>query len=88
MALSTEQQQRIYTELTQKLPSRSKYRANDNPVDTLAGMVLNIDARIHEESVERDALNGVLGAINLVRREANKGDAGAKAVLAQIEGDK
>lgn len=88
MALSDAQQQRIYTELTQALPSRSKYRANDKPVDTLAGMVLNIDARIHEESTERDALNGVKAAIDLVRREASKGDAGAKAVLAQIEGGK
>ncbi|MBP2208154.1 hypothetical protein JOJ86_005880 [Rhodococcus percolatus] len=88
MALSDAQQQRIYTELTQGLPSRSKYRANDKPVDTLAGMVLNIDARIHEESTERDALNGVKAAIDLVRREAGKGDAGAKAVLAQIEGGK
>lgn len=86
MALSNEQQQRIFTELTQKLPSRSKYRTNNEPVDTLAGMVLNIDARIHEESTERDALNGVKAAIDLVRREASKGDSGAKAVLAKIEG--
>jgi hypothetical protein len=88
MALSDAQQQRIYTELTQGLPSRSKYRASDKPVDTLAGMVLNIDARIHEESTERDALNGVKAAIDLVRREAGKGDAGAKSVLAKIEGGK
>ncbi|MFE5699986.1 peptidoglycan DD-metalloendopeptidase family protein [Rhodococcus koreensis] len=88
MALSDAEQRRIYTELTQELPSRSKYRANDKPVDTLAGMVLNIDARIHEESTERDALNGVKAAIDLVRREANKGDAGAKAVIAKIEGGK
>ncbi len=39
-------------ELTKKYPSRSKYRANDLPVDTLAGFVLNIDARIHEQYVE------------------------------------
>ncbi len=88
MALSHEQQQRIFTELTQKLPSRSKYRTNDEPVDTLAGMVLNIDARIHEESTEREALNGVKSAIDLVRREAGRGDAGAQAVLAKINGGK
>ncbi|MDV7244470.1 MULTISPECIES: peptidoglycan DD-metalloendopeptidase family protein [Rhodococcus] len=88
MALSDAEQRRIYTELTQKLPSRSKYRTNDEPVDTLAGMVLNIDARIHEESTEREALNGVKAAIDLVRREAARGDAGAKAVLARIEGGK
>ncbi|MHA4848569.1 peptidoglycan DD-metalloendopeptidase family protein [Rhodococcus sp. MSC1_016] len=88
MALSDAEQRRIYTELTQKLPSRSKYRTNDEPVDTLAGMVLNIDARIHEESTERDALNGVKAAIDLVRRQADKGDAGAQAVLAKINGGK
>jgi hypothetical protein len=88
MALSDAEQRRIYTELTQKLPSRSKYRTHDEPVDTIAGMVLNIDARIHEESTERDALNGVKAAIDLVRREAAKGDAGAQAVLAKIDGGK
>lgn len=85
MALTDEQQQQIYRELTQKYPSRSKYRANDEPVDTLAGMVLNVDARVHEESTERDALQGVRSAIELVEREAAKGDAGAKAVLDQIK---
>lgn len=70
-------------ELTKKFPSRSKYRANEEPVDTLAGMVLNIDARIHEEFIEDQALKGVQSAIDLVRREADKGDAAAKAVLAK-----
>ncbi len=39
-------------ELTKRFPSRSKYRANDLPVDTLAGFILNIDARVHENYVE------------------------------------
>lgn len=40
------------TELSKRYPSRSKYRANDEPVDTLAGFILNIDARIHERYTE------------------------------------
>ncbi|AXH48981.1 lysin A, protease C39 domain [Gordonia phage Horus] len=39
-------------ELSKKFPSRSKYRANDLPVDTLAGFILNIDGRIHERYTE------------------------------------
>ncbi|MFH5211441.1 peptidoglycan DD-metalloendopeptidase family protein [Antrihabitans sp. NCIMB 15449] len=71
-------------ELGKKFPSRSKYRKDNEPVDTLAGFVLNIDARIHEEHVEREAVKGVGWAVDLVKREAAKGDAGAKATLAQI----
>ena len=51
----------------------SKYRAGDGLVDTLAGFVLNIDARIHEEFVERNALLGDPACIVLIRREAAKG---------------
>lgn len=71
-------------ELGKKFPSRSKYRNDDKNVDTLAGFVLNIDARIHEEHVEREAVKGVGWAVALVKREAAKGDEGAKATLAQI----
>ena len=71
-------------ELGKRFPSRSKYRASDEPVDTLAGFVLNIDARIHEAFVEGEALKGVSWAVDLVRREANQGDVGAKAVLAKV----
>lgn len=71
-------------ELGKKFPSRSKYRKDAENVDTLAGFVLNIDARIHEEHVEREALKGVPWAVALVKREAEKGDEGAKATLAQI----
>ncbi|MFI2561585.1 glycoside hydrolase family 19 protein [Nocardia farcinica] len=75
-------------ELTKRFPSRSKYRENDEPVDTAVGFILNIDARIHEEHVEREALKGVPWAVELVKREAAKGDEGARAVLAQIEGSR
>ena len=45
----------IRRELTQKYPSRSAYRRDDKPVDTLAGMVLNTDARAHEDWVHNRA---------------------------------
>ena len=45
----------IHRELTQRYPSRSAYRAGDGPVDTLAGMVLNVDARVHEDWVHARA---------------------------------
>lgn len=73
-------------ELGKRFPSRSKYRKDDKTVDTLAGFILNIDARIHEEHVEREALKGIAWAIALVRREADKGDDGARAILNQIGG--
>lgn len=76
----------VHRELTQKYPSRSKYRKDDKPVDTLAGIVLNIDGRVHEDHVEREALKRVEWAVGLVKREAAKGDKSAAAVLAQIEG--
>ncbi|OZE90208.1 hypothetical protein CH302_27540 [Rhodococcus sp. 15-2388-1-1a] len=71
-------------ELTKKFTSRSKYRTTEDPIDTLAGFVLNTDARIHEEFVEREAAKGQQWAIDLVRREADKGDAGAKVALAKV----
>lgn len=40
------------SELSKKFPSRSKYRKNDEPIDTLAGFVLNIDGRVHEASID------------------------------------
>lgn len=51
---------RIDRELTQRYPSRSAYRSNDKPIDTLAGMLLNVDARVHEDWVHaRAAEEGV-----------------------------
>lgn len=43
---------KIYDELTKRFPSRSELRASEEPIDTLAGFVLNADARAHEMSVE------------------------------------
>lgn len=68
-------------ELSKQFPSRSKYRAHDLPVDSLAGFVLNIDARIHEQFVEAEAAKGVPEFVALVKREADKGDLGAQAAL-------
>lgn len=78
--------QAVHRELTQRYPSRSKYRGDDKPFDTLAGIVLNVDGRVHEQSVEAEARNGAPWALALVKREAAKGDKGAAGVLAAIEG--
>ncbi|MGN0100774.1 MAG: C39 family peptidase [Dietzia sp.] len=45
----------IHRELTQRYPSRSAYRTSDKPVDSLAGMLLNVDARVHEDWVHARA---------------------------------
>lgn len=45
----------IHRELTQRYPSRSAYRATDEPIDTMAGMLLNVDARVHEDWVHARA---------------------------------
>lgn len=74
------------SELTKRFPSRSKYRASDGLVDTMAGFILNIDARIHEEFVERNALLGDPACVALVKREAAKGDPAARGILAKIGG--
>lgn len=74
----------VHRELTQRYPSRSKYRTDDKPVDTLAGVLLNVDGRVHEEFVEREALNGAPWAEQLVKREAAKGDPGAQRIASAI----
>lgn len=74
----------VHAELTKRFPSRSKYRADNGLVDTLAGLMLNVDARVHEMSVESEAANNASWAVNLVRREADRGDEGAKAILARL----
>ena len=71
-------------ELKKQFASRSKYRTSDKPLDTIAGYILNIDARLHEEFVEREALKGVNWCVELVKREAAKGDKGAQAIVDQI----
>lgn len=59
----------VHRELTQRYPSRSDLRSDDEPVDTLAGFVLNIDGRIHEQAVEGESVGKQLDAI-LVALEA------------------
>ncbi|MFC8387055.1 M15 family metallopeptidase [Nocardia sp. NPDC057272] len=76
----------VHRELTQVYPSRSRYRDGDGGVDTLAGMVLNADARIHEDAVERAALLGDDEAIGRVRAAAEAGDGQAAAILGRIDG--
>lgn len=71
-------------ELSKKFPSRSKYRATDDPIDTIAGYVLFIDKAIHEMRTEQAALNGDQAALALVKREADKGDKAAQAILAKV----
>lgn len=78
----------VREELTKKFPSRSKYRDSEEPIDTLAGFELNIDGRIHEGYVEREALKGVDWALAVVTREASKGDAGAQATLDEYDAKK
>lgn len=84
----------VFRELTQRLPSRSIYRTpGEGPVDTLAGMLLNIDAMAHAELVERLARQGDRDALTrLARTAAGNGAvtdaqaiAQASAVLADIE---
>ncbi|WP_069166799.1 peptidoglycan DD-metalloendopeptidase family protein [Nocardia altamirensis] len=45
----------IHRELTQLLPSRSRYRDTDQPTDTVAGYLLNVDGRVHESSIDLPA---------------------------------
>lgn len=45
----------VHRELTQLLPSRSAYRTTDDPIDTMAGLVINTDARQHESWVHERA---------------------------------
>ena len=80
-------------ELAKRFPSRSIYRAHNDPIDTLAGFVLNIDARIHEEFVEQNALLGIPEFVDVVKRVASEGAVGdgndatkrrAQAILDQI----
>ncbi|MFD4355825.1 M15 family metallopeptidase [Nocardia sp. NPDC058518] len=80
--------QDVHRELRQPYPSRSRYRANAKPVDTLAGMVLNADARIHEDATERAAMLGDAEAGARVRAAAEAGDPHAAAILGIVDGIK
>lgn len=74
------------SELSKRFPSRSKYRISDDPIDTGMGYVLNIDARIHETWIMLHAFLGDQACIDLVAREAAKGDAASQTVLDKIKG--
>ena len=89
-----EQWDRVYRELTTKLPSRSIYRTpGEGAIDVTTGMVLNIDAMAHAELVERLARQGERDALMRVARTAagqgaakdRQAVAQAQAVLADIE---
>ena len=89
-----EQWDRLYRELTTKLPSRSIYRTpGEGAIDTTSGMVLNVDAMQHAELVERLARLGDRDAVMRVARTAagqgavkdRQAIAQAQTVLADIE---
>lgn len=63
-------------ELGKKFPSRSAYRDSGEPIDTLAGIVSNIDARLHEKFVEDQAAQGEQWAIDKLKQVAETGIVG------------
>ncbi|WP_237169033.1 peptidoglycan DD-metalloendopeptidase family protein [Prescottella equi] len=80
-------------ELGTQFASRSIYRDHDRPVDTPVGFILNIDAREHEDFVERQARLGIPEYVDIVKRVARDGMAGdgsdlskrrAQAILDEI----
>ena len=87
MATNQEKFDRIHFELTEKFATRSKYsRDPANPYrDTLVGYVLQLDAQGDVNFVERQALLGNRYYIDLVKREADKGDKDSQAVYEQCK---
>lgn len=66
-----DQWDRVYRELTQRLPSRSPLRhLGEGVVDTLAGFVLNVDGSQHVEIVTRLAKYGDPDALALLHEVA------------------
>lgn len=66
-----DQWDRVYRALTDRLPSRSIYRTpGEGLIDTVSGMVLNVDAMSHAELVERLARLGDRDALARVARTA------------------
>lgn len=93
-AVPQDQWERVYRELTQRLPSRSIYRTpGEGLIDTVSGMVLNVDAMQHADLVERLARLGDRDALARVARTAAgqgaatdpQAIAQAATVLADIE---
>lgn len=86
-----DQWDRVYRELTQRLPSRSPLRhLGEGVVDTLAGFVLNVDGSQHVEIVQRLASYGDPDALALLREVASNTDPNrqhdaqlAQAILAE-----
>ena len=73
-------------ELTQNLPSRSEFRDSNNPIDTMAGFLLNTDAHIHELLTIYVAVElGYKPAVDLLRSKAATSPLAAAAV-AKIDG--
>ncbi|QGF20287.1 hypothetical protein SEA_SIXAMA_108 [Gordonia phage Sixama] len=73
------------TELTTRFPSRSEIRSSDDPVDTLAGLVINVDARMDELStVLLAVLVDYQPAIDRLRKLAEKSPL-AKAALEKVD---
>jgi predicted chitinase len=72
-----DQWDRVYRELTQLLPSRSPLRhLGEGPIDTVAGITLNIDGSSHIEYVKTLAAYGHPPTIALLREVASaRGDA-------------
>lgn len=89
-----EQWDAVYRALTDRLPSRSIYRTpGEGAIDTVAGMLLNVDAMTHAALIERLARLGNQDAVGrLARTAAGQGAvtdrhaiAQAQSVLADIE---
>lgn len=89
MAENTNQEKfdRMHYEQTEKFATRSKYVRNpDDPYrDTLVGYILQLDAQGDVNYVERQAKAGNRFYIDLVKREAAKGDRDSQAVLDEIK---
>lgn len=95
-AVPQEQWDRVYKELTRRLPSRSPLRhLGEGDVDTLSGMTLNTDANVHLLLVKTLAELGDFGSLELLASVA-KADlarfpdratdaALARTILADIE---
>lgn len=89
MAENTNQEKfdRDHFELTERFASRSKYQRDPaNPYrDTLVGYVLQLDAQGDVRYVEDQAYRGNQYYIDLVKREAAKGDKDSQAVLDDLK---
>lgn len=90
MATNQEKLDRLHFEATEKFATRSKYvRDPQNPYrDTLVGYVLQLDAALDEAFVEKEAEKGNQFYLDLVKREAAKGDKDSQAVLDRINDKK